>query len=120
MSVRDQCIAAVLTATSCDEYDGKWIPTVAWKQILFLTTNEEYKEQTVTKALKQTKYNLESVSTSDFKIFHEQKWVKECSLPNQKYVKKFVNFFYIHVSSKTYPLAENETQTWQERYNFFM
>jgi len=118
MSVLDQCISTFLAATRCADYHGKWISTIAWKHILFHMTKEKYTEQAVTKALKQTKYNLESASTCHLKMVHTKKWV-ECSLSDQK-VKKNVNFFYIHESSKTHPIIESETQIWKKRYNLYV
>ncbi len=117
MSVVQQCISDFLTATQCEEFHGKWIPTISWQHILFNTTDKDYSKKAVTRALMLTKSDLESVSTSVMKMSYAKKYIQS-SLPDKNLVKEHVSFFYIQESNRESPKIDSDVAIWQERYYY--
>jgi len=114
MSVGHHCISAFYAAIHSEAYHGKWLPTCAWRNILFNHTDEDYTEKSVTKALKLAASNLQSVSTSDLIIFHHKK-----SIQIQKSVWKYVHFFLVEKSNKKCHIIEFDGVIWQKQYNLY-
>jgi len=114
MSVGHHCISAFYTTIHGDAYHGEWLPTCAWRNILFNHTGEDYTEKSVTKALKLAASNLQSVSTSDLIILHHKK-----SIQIQKSVWKHVHFFLVEKSNKKCRIIECDGAIWQKRYNLY-